>query len=222
MDAPLGEMNTTDNLAGKYFCPFNLLGPQTDSDNDHALYAEVELTASLASRIWEGVQIHVRIPYLADSRMLMVCLRTDGGVGESEYLLNPESNRKWYMVVWEEHGDYAQVAMSEIRRWNMDGNFALVMHGGVLVLYSGSDTDMMLRPALKQNETFLLKAAAGNLYQHPTTGVGLIDFLHGNFENSNLAAKLQSEFEGDGMIIHNAYMNSETGELLLDVTERNG
>lgn len=222
MDAPLGEMNTTDNLAGKYFCTFNLLGRQMDADNDHALYAEVQLTPSLASRIREEVPIHVRIPYVADSRKLMVCLRTDGGAGASEYLFNPESNLKWYAVVWDKHGEYVPVLMSEIRRCNADGNFALILRGGVLALYSGSETDVMLRPALKQNETFLLKAAAGNLYQHPTTGVGLIDFLHGNYENSNLAAKLQSEFEGDGMVIHNAYMNSETGELLLDVTERNG
>ena len=63
---------------------------------------------------------------------------------------------------------------------------------------------------------FLLKAFPGNLYQHPTTGVGLIDFLHGNFENNNLAARLQAEFKGDNMVIINAYMDSATGELLLE------
>ena len=73
-----------------------------------------------------------------------------------------------------------------------------------------------------RNETFLLKASAGTLYQHPLTGVGLIDYLHGNFENTGLAAKLQSEFEADNMIIVNAYMDSATGELLLEVKEKNG
>ncbi len=89
-------------------------------------------------------------------------------------------------------------------------------------MYSGEDTDFVFQPALRQNEVFLLKASAGNLYQHPTTGVGLIDFLHGNFENTGLAAKLQSEFENDKMIINNAYMDSATGEMLLDVIEKNG
>ena len=50
--------------------------------------------------------------------------------------------------------------------------------------------------------------------------MGLIDFLHGNFETTGLAARLQREFENDRMIINNAYMDSETGELLLDVTEK--
>ena len=55
-----------------------------------------------------------------------------------------------------------------------------------------------------QNGTFLLKAVAGNLYQHPTTGVGLIDFLHSNMENNGLAAKLQAEFGADKVVIKNA------------------
>ena len=52
--------------------------------------------------------------------------------------------------------------------------------------------------------------------------MGLVDFLHGNFENTGLAARLQSEFENDRMTINDAFMNSETGELLLDVTEKDG
>lgn len=222
MDAALGEMNTTDNLTGKYFCPFLLLGTLAGEDNDRWLFAEVQLTPSLVSRFDNGLQIHVRIPYVGDSRGLKVRLRMDGGDGEPEYLPNPQNNGLWYTVVWNEAGKSAPVRMPEIRRCDADGNFTLVVHEGTLVLYSASDTDLMIRPALRQNEMFLLKAAAGNLYQHPVTGVGLIDFLHGNFENSNLAAKLQAEFEGDGMIINNAYMNSETGELLLDVIEKNG
>ncbi len=102
------------------------------------------------------------------------------------------------------------------------GVFNLVLQGGVLMLYSGEETDLMIRPAMGQNEVFLLKAFAGNLYQFPTTGVGLVEFLHGNFENTGLAAKLQSEFTADGMIIHNAYMDSASGELMLEVTEKNG
>lgn len=222
MDASLGEVNTTDNLAGKYFCPFLLLGVLSEEDNDRWLFAEVRLSLSLVSRCRDGAQIHVCIPYMADSRELKVRLRTNEGDGQPEYRSNPENNRLWYTVVWNVVGGPVPVKMSEIRRCNAEGNFTLVLQGGTLTLYSASETDMMIRPALRQNEMFLLKAAAGNLYQYPTTGVGLIDFLHGNFENSGLAAKLQAEFENDRMIINEAYMNSETGELLLDVTESDG
>ena len=61
---------------------------------------------------------------------------------------------------------------------------------------------------------------ADNLYQHPTTGVGLIDFLHSNMENNGLAAKLQAEFGADKVVIKNAYIDSATGELLLETEEK--
>ena len=87
-------------------------------------------------------------------------------------------------------------------------------------MYSGSETDFEIGAAKAQNETFLLKASAGNLYQHPTTGVGLVDYLHSSLENNGLAAKLQSEFLSDKVIIKNAYMDSVTGELLLETEEK--
>lgn len=222
MDAALGEINTTDNLAGKYFCPFLLLGEQPAQDNDRWLYAQVGLSPSLASRCCDGVQIHVRIPYVANSRGLRLRLRTNEGDGRPEYRPNPENNSPWYTVARDGDAGPIPVIMSQIRQYDAEGNYTLVLHGGVLFLYSANETDMTIRAALRQNEMFLLKAAAGNLYQYPTTGVGLIDFLHGNFENSGLAAKLQAEFENDGMIINEAYMNSQTGELLLDVKESDG
>ena len=39
-------------------------------------------------------------------------------------------------------------------------------------------------------------------------------------KNNGLAAKLQSEFQNDRMIIRNAYMDSATGELLLETEEK--
>ena len=221
MDASRGEVETTDNIVNKTICLFTLLGPQEGQDNDDWLFAEVELSPALASRTKDAAQIHVRIPYMADTRMLKIRLRTGGGNGMPEYRPNPGDNRPWYPVQWGDC-DTGPVRMAEIWRVNSAGVFNLVLQGGVLMLYSGEETDLMIRPAMGQNEVFLLKAFAGNLYQFPTTGVGLVEFLHGNFENTGLAAKLQSEFTADGMIIHNAYMDSASGELMLEVTEKNG
>ena len=223
MDASRGEVETTDNIVNKTMCPFTLLGPQEGQDNDNWLFAEVELSPALASRAKDAAQIHVRIPYIADTRMLKIRLRTGGGNGMPEYRPNPGDNRPWYPVHSGGGGEGSgPVRMAEIWRVNSAGVFNLVLQGGVLMLYSGEETDLMIRPAMGQNEVFLLKAFAGNLYQFPTTGVGLVEFLHGNFENTGLAAKLQSEFTADGMIIHNAYMDSASGELMLEVTEKNG
>ena len=120
----------------------------------------------------------------------------------------------------ETEGGTADIALAAFPTLNADGIYRLQPREGFLAVYSGEDTDFRIGTAKSQNETFLLKASAGNLYQHPTTGVGLIDYLHSNLENNGLAAKLQAEFSADRVIIKNAYMDSSTGELLLETVEK--
>jgi hypothetical protein len=169
----------------------------------------------------KGVFVH--IPYLPVFKCLKVRFSVEAGNGDTEYLLNKTDNKVWSPVYCADgEGGKIPICLSGFYELNDNGAFCLVPQEGFLALFSGEETDLEIKAALPQNEVFLLKAMAGNLYQHPATGVGLIEFLHGNFENSGLAAKLQKEFESDGMIINNAYMDSVTGELYLDVKEKNG
>jgi hypothetical protein len=223
MDAEYGEVNTTDNLTNKVIYGFVLLPRVEGADNDSITYGEITVPQGFGSRYSDSTGIHVVIPYTPSYKYLAVRFRVEHPGGGTEYLVNPADNRVWWMVCRENgEGKISQTRLAELPALNGNGNFNLLMRRGYLAVYSGEETDFTFRPALRQNEVFLLKAFAGNLYQHPTTGVGLIEFLHGNFENTGLAAKLQSEFTNDKMIINNAYMDSDTGELLLDVTEKNG
>ena len=114
----------------------------------------------------------------------------------------------------------ADIALAAFFSLNEKGVYNLLSRDGYLAVYSGSETDFEIGAAKAQNEMFLLKASAGNLYQHSTTGVGLVDYLHSSLENNGLAAKLQSEFLSDKVVIKNAYMDSATGELLLETEEK--
>ncbi len=223
IDAVYGEVNTTDGLTNKVIYDFALFPRVEGADNDLYAYGEITVPQGFENRYSDSAGIHIVIPYTPSYKQLRVRFRVDSGSGDTEYLVNPTDNRTWFPV-YRENGEGAvlQVRLAEFAELNGNGNFNLILRRGYLALYSGEDTDFVFQPALRQNEVFLLKASAGNLYQHPTTGVGLIDFLHGNFENTGLAAKLQSEFENDKMIINNAYMDSATGEMLLDVIEKNG
>ncbi len=223
IDAVFGEVNTTDGLTNKVIYDFALLEYVEGADNEQYAYGEITVPQGFESRYTDSAGIHIVIPYTPSYKQLRVRFRVDNPGGDTEYLVNSTDNRTWFPVYCEnDGGGVFQIRLAEFAELNGNGNFNLFLRRGYLALYSGEDTDFVFQPALRQNEVFLLKASAGNLYQHPTTGVGLIDFLHGNFENTGLAAKLQSEFENDKMIINNAYMDSETGELLLDVTEKNG
>ncbi len=214
-----GELETTDNIAGKTFYDFVLLRSVDGQDNDNFCYGEIMIPRGYEQRIKDGFQAYIRLLYTPISKELRVRLRVDTDNGEVEYVLNRTTNSPWYGVVLSEDNT---IRVSEYRILGSGEVYRLRLQDGIFEIYSGHETDLLIQASLPQNQNFLLKASAGTLYQHPLTGVGLIDFLHGNFENSGLAAKLQKEFEADNMIVINAYMNSQTGELLLEVKEKNG
>lgn len=216
-----GELYTTDNLTNKPLYEFTLLDAVTGADNDLYRYAEVVVPAGFKARYKDTNDIRVYIPYIPDFKELQVCFRLDNANGETEYLINQTDNRIWFPVFRENgKGEKVEIRLSGFRVLNENCYFNLIIRDGYLALFSGNESDVQIKAAMRQNEVFLLKASAGNLYQYPNSGVGLIDFLHGNFENNGLASKLQSEFEGDKMIINNAYMDSVTGELYLDAIEK--
>lgn len=208
MDAALGEVSLVGNLAGKSIYPFEIV-----SEDDTYCYGEIIVTDNFKQDI-----AHCYIPYTAKYKALKVRFKYELLGGTTEFVINQTNNKEWFEIFKEsKHNIY----LSEYRMLNENYLFVLVFDDdGYITVYSGDDTDMEIKPALMQNETFLLKALAGNVYQYPTVGVGLIKFLHGNFKDTGLAAKLKKEFESDGMIINDAYMDSTTGELLLDVIEK--
>ncbi|WP_018667152.1 hypothetical protein [Bacteroides gallinarum] len=220
MDARYGEMETTDNLASKPFYAFRFLGDMEGMDNDRFLYAEISVPEGFGQKLDGNAGIHVSIPYTPVYKSLSVRFLMDTGNGNKEYTVNRKDNGIWFPVRAGKDSGRADIRLSEFLALNVKGNFRLVPEDGILSVYSADETDLRIGVSKSQNEVFLLKAAPGNLYQHPTTGVGLIDFLHSNLENNGLAARLQSEFLADGMIVKNAYMDSSTGELLLEVEEK--
>lgn len=221
IDINYGELEATNNLPGKAIYSFTLFDAPAGLDDEHYAYGEILVPEGFERRNINRTGLYVLIPYTAVYKELRVRLRIDGDRDDA-FVRNPVDRGIWFTVGLASYEGLLPVFLSAYRKVNARGCYNLLPCEGYLALYSGDETDAMIRPALTQNERLLLKASAGNLYQHPITGVGLIDFLHGNFENTGLAARLQQEFGADKMTIHNAYMDSQTGELLLEVTEKDG
>lgn len=176
-------------------------------EEDYFVYCEVLIPPRTTEIVCE-------IAYAPIDKALRVRLRREA---EEDLILNPTNNSEWYDLLLPDNN---VIHYCNLRTINEQEQYCLIVDGGTLRLYSGAQSDVAVTAALSQNQAFLLKASAGTLYNHPLTGVGLIDFLNGNFENTGLAQKLQKEFEGDRMVIINAYMDSETGDLLLEVKEK--
>ena len=201
IDTEYGELPIASS--SRQLLPFSIV-----SDDDHFVYCEVLVPP-------RTTEVVCKIEYQPIDKALKVRLRREI---EEDLILNPTNNSEWYDLLLP---DGNTIHYCNLRTINEQEQYSLVIEGGTLRLYSGAQSDVAVTPALSQNQAFLLKASAGTLYNHPLTGVGLIDFLHGNFENTGLAQKLQKEFEGDNMVIINAYMDSATGDLLLEVKEKN-
>lgn len=220
MDAEYGEVETSGNIAGKSFYDFRLLDAVAGADNDTFRYGEITVPVGFVYTYNDGKGFHVRIPYTPDMRRLTVRLVMESGSGGTEYLRNPATGKHWFPSWRRRKPALAGIACLHFSP-SMRRESTTCCHGTVtLPCTAAQETDFEIGAAKAQNETFLLKASAGNLYQHSTTGVGLVDYLHSSLENNGLAAKLQSEFLSDKVVIKNAYMDSATGELLLETEEK--
>lgn len=217
MNPSLGEVNTSTGLAGKVFYPFHLSGEQ----DEKRVRGEITVPADSA------VRRRVERDFMCKSlntpiyKELLVRLHLDNGTDIPNISSTPRTTPSGFPCICRTAKARCELSGSPNTRPSTK-KAAIILSFGTAVCFSIPVTTPIWKsvPAKYQNEVFLLKAFPGNLYQHPTTGVGLIDFLHGNFENNNLAARLQSEFKGDNMVIINAYMDSVTGELLLETEEK--
>lgn len=217
MQASYGEANLNDNLANKKIYPFKYLGDMPGMAAGGHGCGEITVPADFENKYREEDGIHVHIPYIAEYRPLAVRFRQEHSSGSVSYMINRSDNTVWFPV---KGSGGKPVFLSSFRAVNPQGDFNLILREGTLLLYSGHETDFTVKPSLEQTKVFLLKASTGNCYQYPLTGVGLINFLHGNLENSNLPSKLLEEFQADGMTVKNAYMDSASGDLILEVEEK--
>lgn len=221
MSAKYGEVDTTDHLTGKTIYNFRLSEADDLSDPDHYCYGEIIVPPNFERLYRDENGVHFHVDYHPFYKKVAVCFRIDSDLEIPEYVKNRATNDIWFPVFVEcAEGGIQDVYLSELSLFNEDGNFNVLLREGYAVIFSGAETDFCMGASKVQNEVFLLKASAGNLYQYPTIGVGLVDYLNSNLENNGLAGKLQTQFTNDRMIIKNAYMDSSTGELLLEVEEK--
>lgn len=212
-----GEVSLTYNLTPKVFYDFSQIGYVRGMDNDNFHFAEITIPAEYEKKLKDNSEIHTSIPYIAEFKQLKIRFRIERNNGTNEYLINPLNNTIWFSVLTE---NKTPIPVSMFRTINESHIFNLILNEGDLLLFSGYETDFIIKHSLEQTKAFLLKATAGNIYQFPQVGVGLMYYLHSNLETSNLSRKLLQEFENDNLIIKDAYMDSNTGELLLDIEEK--
>ena len=99
IDTNFGELETAENIVGKSYYDFVLLGRVDGLDNDNFCYGEILIPKGFEKRVKDGFQVHIRLPYKPLNKELQVRLRMDVENSQPEYILNQTTNRPWYRVV---------------------------------------------------------------------------------------------------------------------------
>lgn len=82
----------------------------------------------------------------------------------------------------------------------LENDFNPIIRGG----------DFVIGDATLQNQKLLMLAEPGDYRQHPTTGVGIINYLNDEDGLVQLQGDIQKEFEADGMKVKKLKVDSLT------------
>lgn len=189
------------------------------AEGDMYLFGEVRLPASadLGRIAREGVL--AEIPYTPVYKPMKIRTVKYSDELHQSYVMNPVNGSEWFDAEAVMYGNGRRQLKACQLPMVDDGTYLLRMDGaeGKMEIWSGKVSDFRNIPANIQNRNLLLKCVPSNNYRYPTSGVGLIRFLHSTLNNSVLAYTLQTEFAADKVYVNSAEYDAETGELMLDL-----
>lgn len=222
MDTGCGDIKISDTSSGsKIYQNFKLLGPIYGLDNDMFVYGEIAISTDLSYFYDQNIFINVKIPYIPEVKQLSIRFRIENNADIPEYAINPTNNKTWFNVTSPVN---FPTPASQFVMTNDEFDFLLAkdLIRGTMRLFSGRASDFYFDVAMEQNKILMLQCFPTNLYQFPTTGVGLVGYLNANIETSNLGKKLISEFAADKVTVLNSNMEYDTNKLYLEIQEQNG
>ena len=186
-----------------------------EKEDDYYLYGKCQFKSNFQNNdLEEGVGVY--IPACLKYKKIKMSFWAIDGSNNAYPILNPIDNSEYYTVKdLNDKEVYASTLPVISDRFcycfNLIDNQVYVSD-----MYS---YDLSLCESLEQNESYLLKSYAGNLYQYPTTGIALQEYLNGNINDSSLGIKIKEEFNRDKMFVEEVNIDSETGQRAIKARE---
>lgn len=181
---------------------------------DSAAYAYVDVEfkyGEMQAAVRDG--FYIAVDYIADPRPMRIRLKERYVDGSCVYAHNRKNNGAWFDVCLGVSGE--QISPAEMVL--IDTALCFVhIDGDSAVLYSDPSEDFIVGDVENQNKELLVLCNPTNLYQHPTTGVGAINWI-GSSDGRGLAERVISEMAMDGMSVVEASYDSATGNLLVEI-----
>lgn len=177
--------------------------------NNNCLYGEMEIPSNMSENMLQTIGVVVAIPYTPHYKDFYIRIKKQTGNNMYSYLQNPVDNSRWFLA---QAGLYGQqkknIKASQLIEVS-ESLYRIVINHGIAELYNGENMDFVISNANAQNKNFMLLCVPGNCYRYPVTGVGLVRYLNGNIESSDLADVLKTEFSNDGVYVLDAEYNEK-------------
>ncbi len=182
------------------------------------IYGEVTVPSNLSEQNIKKNGVNVAIPYTPKYKEFMVRVKRLYDNGSYEFIQNPSDGSGWFLVKVAQYGGETKNAIASQLLAISESDFYLQFDGGIVRLYSASESDLHIVKADRQNSNMLLACNPTNNYRYPLTGVGLIRWTNGNMDYTHLAERIESEFSDDGMTVNSASFDYDTKQLSIDAT----
>lgn len=193
------------------------------TESDLFLYGEVTIPSHFDVNILSTEGVKIEIPYTPIFKPFKIRIMRQYDDVTHVAIVNPVTGDEWFDVYAQLYNQQEQrICASQLIIINQD-TYLIQLDNikGAIYIWSSCHTDANNIVANTQNRNLLLQCVPTNNYRYPTSGIGLVRFLHSNLNQTALASVLQSEFESDKVTVISAAFDSSTGdmELNLDFSE---
>lgn len=182
-------------------------------------YGEIIVPSNLSEREIKEHGVYVSIPYTAKYKEFMVRVKRQYENGTGEYLQNPVNGTVWFTAMSNLYGSGSNKNLYASQLIMIaDSEYYIQFDKGAVNIFAASETDLNIVKADRQNSNMLLACVPTNNYRYPISGIGLIRWMNGNANSTELAETIQSEFANDGVTVNSASFDYDTFQLHLDAT----
>lgn len=189
------------------------------SESDLYLLGEITIPHTFDVNKLQTEGVKVEIPYTPIYKPFKVRIMRQFDANNSMAVINPVNGSEWFEVhtkLWNQQN--TQLCASQLIVISQDTYIVQLDNtNGVVYIWSANNTDAVNVAANIQNRNLLLQCIPSNSYRYPTSGVGLVRFLHANLSQTTLANILQDEFKADKVTVKGAAFDSYTGDIELDL-----
>ena len=205
----------TEKIVLKKISPQYMVDFVWDSEDDYFLYGTCYINPDInLANLYNGVGVN--IPFVPSEKRIRISFKRNERSGNLSPIINPMTGEQSFYLYTP---DRTQVKASKLPMINYSGKYRIILDGSMAFVSDFEDIDVQLCESISQNKVFLLQCCPGNIYQYPTTGVGIFRFLHSNVETSGLGEKIKQEFNQDNMYVTSAEFDQETNSIRIEATE---